>query len=141
MKLTIMNKIAIDTNILIYLIDNNDNDKHQIAKQLVVENPTVSVQVISEFLNVTKRLIKAPKLTIIDKCTEWLAFTTIQTVDLVTLKKASSIIKKYDFQIFDAIIVAAALVAKCHILYTEDMQHNLLVNKQLRILNPFISFL
>ncbi len=141
MKLTTMNKIAIDTNILIYLIDNTDTDKHQIAKLLVVENPTVSVQVISEFLNVTKRLIKAPKLTIINKCTEWLAFTTIQTVDLVTLKKASSLIKKYNFQIFDAIIVAAALEAKCHILYTEDMQHNLLVNKQLRILNPFVSFL
>ncbi|MGB3590011.1 MAG: hypothetical protein WBA23_25925 [Tunicatimonas sp.] len=38
---------------------------------------------------------------------------------------------------FDSIIVAEALEADCTALYSEDMQHNLLVEKQLRILDPF----
>ncbi len=134
----IMNKIAIDTNILIYLLDNSDSHKHQTAKEIVVNNPIVSVQVVSEFLNVTKRLIKAPKLEIFNKCKEWLDFTTLQSINKNTLNLASSFIEKYDFQIFDAIIVAATFEADCQILYTEDMHHQLLVEEQLKIINPFL---
>lgn len=47
--------------------------------------------------------------------------------------------KEYDFQFFDAIIVAGALAANCTIIYSEDMHHNLLVEERLRILNPFID--
>ncbi len=49
-----------------------------------------------------------------------------------------SLIKKYDLQLFDAMIVSAALEAGCEILYTEDMHHQLLVEAKLRIINPFI---
>ncbi len=49
-----------------------------------------------------------------------------------------NLIKKYDFQLFDAIVVASALEAGCEVLYTEDMHHQLLVNEQLKIINPFL---
>ncbi len=48
-----------------------------------------------------------------------------------------TLIERYDFQFFDAIIVAGALQSNCTVLYSEDMHHELLVEKQLRILNPF----
>jgi predicted nucleic acid-binding protein len=34
-------------------------------------------------------------------------------------------------------IVAAALIAGCETLYSEDMQDGLRIDRQLRILNPF----
>jgi len=46
--------------------------------------------------------------------------------------------ERYNFQLFDAIIIAAALESDCKIFYTEDMHHNLLVDDQLKIINPFI---
>jgi len=48
------------------------------------------------------------------------------------------LVKKYDFQIFDAFIVTLALEADCDILYSEDMQHKLVVEQKLTIINPFI---
>jgi predicted nucleic acid-binding protein len=64
--------------------------------------------------------------------------TEITPVQVSTLKHAQKLIDRYDFQIFDAIIVASALEAGCEVLYSEDFQHNLLVENQLRILNPFV---
>jgi predicted nucleic acid-binding protein len=51
---------------------------------------------------------------------------------------AEKIIVRYDLQLFDAVIVAAALQANCTILYTEDMHHGLVINETLTILNPFL---
>ena len=53
------------------------------------------------------------------------------------IKRSFDLVKRYDFQMFDALIVASALEANCTVLYSEDMHHDLLVEKQLRILNPF----
>ena len=44
---------------------------------------------------------------------------------------------RYKFSVYDAMIVAAALEANCTTLYSEDMQDGLLVEDQIRIVNPF----
>jgi len=59
-------------------------------------------------------------------------------VNFGTLQKAKDLMTKYDFQIFDSLIVASALEADCNILYSEDMQNGLIVEKQLEIVNPFV---
>jgi predicted nucleic acid-binding protein len=61
----------------------------------------------------------------------------IQPVTVETLLLAQELIRRYKFQLMDSLIVASNLEAGCEILYTEDMHHDLLVNGQLRILNPF----
>jgi predicted nucleic acid-binding protein len=48
------------------------------------------------------------------------------------------LISKYDFQLFDGIIVAAALEANCDVLYSEDMQDGMVIENTLKIINPFI---
>ena len=45
--------------------------------------------------------------------------------------------ERYGFSIYDSFIVAAALAAKCDTLWSEDMQHGMLVDSRLRIANPF----
>ena len=131
-------KIASDTNILIYLYDGENEDKRNISELLIVDKPIISSQVISEFLNVTKRLLKLPKIEILQKANTLFSKCEIVCVSQKTLEDGLFLIKKYDFQLFDSLIVASALQAKCTVLYSEDLHHNLLVENQLRIINPFI---
>jgi predicted nucleic acid-binding protein len=133
-----MSKIAIDTNILIYLYDESDETKRSISESLILDIPVIGSQVISEFLNVTKRLLKLPKHELMEKAAKLFSGCEIHPMNQITIIKAKELIVKYDFQLFDSLIVASALQANCTILYSEDLQHNLLVEKRLRIVNPFI---
>lgn len=48
------------------------------------------------------------------------------------------IFNRYNLQPFDSKIVASALHTSCSTLYSEDMQHGLIIEKRLTIINPFI---
>jgi predicted nucleic acid-binding protein len=133
-----MSKIALDSNILIYNHSLDCEDKRIIARSFFNDAPVVSSQVISEYLNVMRRNFKMDKLELLELCSKWLEKCTIQPVMFPTIKLAYYLIDVYDFQMFDSIIVAAALEADCEILYSEDMQHNLMVENTLKIVNPFI---
>jgi predicted nucleic acid-binding protein len=45
--------------------------------------------------------------------------------------------EKYQLTVYDAMIVSAALIAGCTTLGSEDMHDGLLVEDQLRVVNPF----
>jgi predicted nucleic acid-binding protein len=45
--------------------------------------------------------------------------------------------EKYSLQPYDSKIIASALLAGCDILYSEDMQHGLIVENRLTSLIPF----
>jgi predicted nucleic acid-binding protein len=132
-----MNKIALDTNILVYSFDPL-SFKSKIADDLIAEQPIVSAQVVSEFLNVSKRLLKIPKLEILKKCNLILVECIIVPTTQTVLNHAEKLIAKYDLQLFDAIVVASALEANCTTLYSEDMHHSLVIEGTLSIINPFL---
>ena len=102
------------------------------------ENPIISTQVISEYLNVMGKIFKTEKNELMQLCSSWLGKCTVQPVVLSTIKLAQYLIRKYDFQIFDGIIIASALEANCDILYSEDMHNGLIIENSLKIVNPFI---
>jgi len=133
-----MNSFAVDTNIFLYLRNSDSPEKQKKANNLIDLLPIVSSQVVSEYLNVSKRLLKLPKEQILDICLNDLDGCNIHSVTISTLRLARKLISMYDFQLFDSIIVASALEANCDILYSEDFQHNQLIENQLRIINPFI---
>jgi predicted nucleic acid-binding protein len=131
-------RFALDTNILIYL-EGNDAIKRNISENLLSYAPVIPSQVATEFLNVTRRLRNISKLQALTEAAELFSDCQIAPMQSSTINLAIKLIKKYDFQLFDSLIVALALEADCEILYTEDMQHNLLVDKKLRIINPFVA--
>jgi len=133
-----MSKIALDSNVLIYNHSLDCEDKRAIARDFFNENPVVSSQVISEYLNVMNRNFKMQKQELIQICSLWLEKCSVQPVILSTIKLAQSLVSKYDFQIFDGIIAAAALEADCDILYSEDMQDGQVIENKLKIKNPFV---
>jgi predicted nucleic acid-binding protein len=132
-----MNKVALDTNILVYSFDPL-NFKSKIADNLIAEQPIIPVQVVSEFLNVSKRLLSISKLDILKKCNLVLRECIIVPTTQIVLNHAEKLITRYDLQLFDAIIVASGLEADCTILYTEDMHHGLIIEGTHSIINPFI---
>jgi predicted nucleic acid-binding protein len=132
------NNIALDTNVLIYIHDSSSPIKKTIAEDLLADNPFISSQVISEYLNTTRRLLQLSKDELLTQTSNLLAGCTIIPVLPSTLLYASELVKKYHFQLFDAVIVAAAKESNCAVLYSEDMQHGLVVDKNLTIINPFL---
>lgn len=131
-------RVALDTNILIYCHDNQDVRKSGLALDLLDLSPVVPSQVATEYLNVISRLFKLSKQEALDVCLCNLDGCEIQPMGFSTLRLAKELVGHYDFQLFDSIVVALAVEAGCQILYSEDMQHGLVVQKQLSIVNPFI---
>ena len=131
------NIVALDTNILIYLHDSSSPTKRTIAKDLPAENPAIPLQVISEYLNTTRRLLQLSKDELLINAANLLAGCNIIPVLPDTLIFAATLVKSYNFQLFDAVIVAAAIKGNCSLLYSEDMQHGLIVEKSLTIVNHF----
>jgi predicted nucleic acid-binding protein len=131
-------KIAIDTNIRVYCHSNDEIDKQKMATSLFSFYPVISTQVLSEYINVVRRKLGLSKDKIMDVCLQNIELCTLQPVTIDTLKYARYLLNQYDFQLFDSIVVASALEAKCSILYSEDFHHGLVVENQLEIINPFI---
>ncbi|ACT96042.1 PIN domain-containing protein [Dyadobacter fermentans] len=141
MKQTITtDKIAVDTNILVYLHEDTATYKSEISQKIVRGVPILSSQVISEYINVLHRLLRAPKTDLINHCLIVTECCTVIGMDHQTVLKARELVIRYDFQVFDSIIVASALQVGCNILYSEDFQHCMVVENQLTIINPYLDF-
>jgi predicted nucleic acid-binding protein len=119
-------------------LEGNDIHKRHIAEELLLGNPVISSQVISEFINVIRRLRNVSKYQLMIETAGLFRYCPIVPVSYSILQRAAQFITRYDFQIFDSVIVASAVVSGCKILYSEDMHHNLIVEGQLTICNPFL---
>ena len=137
-----MNKVFIDTNILIYAYVNTNEFKHLKSREILYkenfdEDMILSTQILSEFSSV---LIKH-KITI-DKIESFFyeIINSILAVNIstITIESAYNIKKRYKFSWWDSVIVATALEYDCNLIITEDLQHNQLIEGQLRVINPFI---
>ncbi|WP_300340275.1 PIN domain-containing protein [Accumulibacter sp.] len=126
----------IDTNVLLYLLS-GDAGKADRAEQLIQAGGTISVQVLNEFASVASRKLKMS----IAEIREILE-TIREVLEIPPLTEEShalglGIAEQYLLSIYDAMIASAALLAGCSVLWSEDMQHGLVVNRSLVIKNPF----
>jgi len=137
MKLMITSKTFIDSNILVYLFD-YDERKRLIAEELVISRPNISAQIFVEVVNVCKKKFHFTKSNMLVLWNNLLRDCSLIPTDKQSFQKAIQLVNRYDFQLFDALIVADALKANCTILYSEDMQHKMLVENKLTIINPFL---
>lgn len=131
-------KVFLDTNILLYAFSTQDEKKHIIARSLVLSDAVISVQVINE---VTVNLLKKFSFNE-DQVQRFLqsSYGRYQIAELTyeVFLKASTLRKNYLLSYYDSVIVATALLSGCNILYSEDMHHELTLEKQLKVINPFI---
>ncbi len=130
-------KLFFDTNVLIYAVV-NDTDRTPSALSWLSRGGSISVQVLNEFTHTARRKLNRSWNEVVGAldalrtiCGECMPITE------QTHHVAIDLSRRHGFQLYDALIVASALEAKCTLLVTEDMQHGQLIEKQLTIHNPF----
>lgn len=124
-----------DTNILLYLFE--EDPRAGRSERLLAKGGVVSVQVLNEFVDVCRRKHRQPLARIIGALSGVRALCEVLPVTLTTHDSAVQLADRYGFRIYDALIAASALEAGCSMLYTEDLQHGQIIEKHLRIVNPF----
>jgi predicted nucleic acid-binding protein len=129
----------LDSNIWIYALNQGqDAEKHRISNILATQTELyLSTQVINE---VCVNLIKKAKFQenqIQNLIQGFYQIHQIVEIDLNILLKASTLRTKYLFSFWDSLIVASAMSVNANQLYSEDMQHSLMV-EELQIINPFL---
>ena len=131
-------KIFIDTNILLYAYSTERN-KQEIAQNIINTNNNIyiSKQVINETINILIKKFKLNIKDIINVVKELEKEFIILDFDIQTQLNALKLKQNYNLQFYDALIVSTALENSCTILYSEDMQDKLVIEKKLKIINPF----
>jgi predicted nucleic acid-binding protein len=130
-------EVFFDTNVLLYLLS-PEAAKADRAEALVGRGGVISVQVLNEFASVATRKLSVslPEIREI--------LSTVRTLcDVVPLSTEThdlslDLAERYRLSIFDAVIIAAAILAECRTLYSEDMQHGQKI-EGLTIRNPFVG--
>jgi predicted nucleic acid-binding protein len=125
-----------DTNVILYAF-RRDDTRGQIAETLLGAGGALSVQVLNEFVAVTRRKFDKSweevrhALDILRVfCPDPVALT------LETHERAVDIAERYGYSIFDSLVIAAALSAGARTLYSEDMRDGQTI-EGLTIRNPF----
>jgi predicted nucleic acid-binding protein len=127
-----------DSNTLIYFAS-TEARKAAISKAILNEGLTISVQVLNEMTNVLRR-----KWGWEWDATESFLYlvqdqVTVVPLTIETHERRLDICKRYRIGIYDGLIVAAALLADCDTLYSEDLHDGLLVEGRLQVVNPFLA--
>jgi predicted nucleic acid-binding protein len=130
-------KSTIDSNILVYAFSSANDPRKEIAKQILSKCYIISLQAINETAYV---LYKKFDLTP-DQLESIVQFMKKQFLitDLTTgiLDKTLKLLKKNNFNFWDNMMIASALQNRRTLLYSEDMNHNQIVENKLKIINPF----
>ncbi|MEQ8964362.1 MAG: PIN domain-containing protein [Azospirillaceae bacterium] len=124
-----------DTNVVLYLLD--DGPKADTAERLLGSGGTISVQVLNEALVncIRKARMSWDEAAAFLDGIRSICHVVEKTTEVHDIGRALG--ARYGFSVYDAMIVSAALVSDCGTLYSEDMQDGLLVERTLRIANPF----
>ncbi len=129
-------KPFLDTNILIYAFASND-PRSERAEGLLAAGGLISIQVLNEFVNVSRRKLRREWADIEDALS---VLRTILdppiplTIDLH--EAAISLARDHGFPFYDSLVIAAAIRAGCRVLYSEDMQDGQTVDG-VTVHNPF----
>lgn len=124
-----------DTNVLLYLLS-KDTAKADAAETLLVSGGVISTQVLNEFASVASRKLAMTIPEIREILSTIRAVCTVKPLDVENHELGLQMAERYGFSIYDGMIVAAAVLAECAILYTEDFQQGQVIER-LTIRNPF----
>jgi len=99
--------------------------------------PVVSTQVISEVCANLLKKAHMPEDTLAEVIASFYDAYVVVAIDQAVLLDASGLRKRHSFSYWDSLIVSAALASSCKVLYSEDMQHKLVINRRLTVLNHY----
>jgi len=136
----------IDTNIWVYAFLESERDARKQATALallrnlsVTSRIVVSAQVINEFHWTLARKYAIADPLIHDKVENGIArLAAIVPLDYATYREAFHLRSSCRLSFWDSLIVASALDHGCTTLYSEDLDHGIVIDNSLGVTNPFI---
>ena len=130
-----MAKPFIDSNVVLYLFS-SDTLKADRTESLLQSGGLISVQVLNEVASVCLRKLKMTWEDI-DAVLETLKSTCeVLPVTLASHEKAVGLAKRFQISLYDANIVATAILSGADTLFSEDMQNGMSM-ESVTVVNPF----
>lgn len=132
-----------DTNILVYMFDDDARDKKECARQLFETEASagralLSTQVLQEFyVCVTRKLAVPMDSESAEDVVRNLSALPVIRIDAEQILAAIGRSRRMNVSFWDSLIIEAALAGGATLLFSEDLQHGRDVDG-LRIENPFI---
>lgn len=127
-----------DTNVLIY-VASDDAAKADRAEALIAQGGTINVQVLNEAANVARRKMGMTWQETRDFLAGFRALLPVEPLTVETHEDGLMLAERYGLSLYDAMVAAAALRADCDVLWSEDMQHGLVIENRMRVANPFVT--
>jgi predicted nucleic acid-binding protein len=137
-----VSKVFIDTNILIYSIDERTPAKKRRAREVlsglgVSRLPVISTQIVHEFFVAATNKLK------VDRLSAKKLIHTFRTMEVVEnsfdlAEQAIDICILSQISFWDALIVAAAEKAKCEFIFSEDLNSGQSY-RGVKVWNPFVE--
>jgi len=134
-------KIFLDTNILVYALDNKNPRKRDIAREVLrklskSKSATLSTQILQEYFVVaTKKLGIEPLVA--KKLINLFQNFEIIVPDLTLINTAIDTLILNKLSFWDSMVIVAAAQANCSAILTEDLNNGQIING-VKIVNPFI---
>ncbi|MGI8760966.1 MAG: PIN domain-containing protein [Jatrophihabitantaceae bacterium] len=129
----------VDTNVAVYLLDDAEPAKQQIARELFdsdsVEHLVVSAQVLGEFYIATTRKLGHGEDVVRAAIAELSSFPVVPT-DLGLVRAGIDTAQRHQLSYWDALIIEAAAAANCDRILTEDLNAGEII-RGVRVVNPF----
>ncbi|MDA3810912.1 MAG: PIN domain-containing protein [Spirochaetaceae bacterium] len=135
-----MEKVFIDTNIIVYANDRRDREKQEkalqlISKLLVTDRGTISTQVLQEYASVALSKLHQEHEIILRQIKLLESFEVIrQSPDMI--RRALEIKHSYKIGFWDSCIISNAEFANCSIIYSEDLNGGQYYSG-IKIVDPF----
>lgn len=125
-----------DTNIVIYAL--TSSSKTEGATNVLRACQFLSVQVLNEYANVSMRKRQLSWSRISGDIEELKkAVGSVLAISDAANAEALRIAGRYRLSFYDALMLAVALAGGARTIYSEDMQHGLVIDGALRIVDPF----
>ena len=130
----------LDTNLLLYAFSQNTDDKQkkEVCQKLIwSKGAVISTQVLEEFIS---NALRKPKLGMgeeqIDLILQVAKELRVVSITRELIFEAVLLRRRYQLSHWDSTILAAALEAKCSVLYSEDFRDGQTIGG-VEVVNPF----
>ena len=133
-------RLTLDTNILVYAMDRDAGERHQVAIEIVdraINAECVLVlQALCEFYAAVTAKDKMPRREAEAQIHDWIELFPVASATSKSLTRALKAVREHNLSFWDATLWAVASEAGVTLLLSEDFQHDRVLDGT-RFCNPF----
>lgn len=134
-------RFSLDTNVLVYAVDKNAGDRHQVALDIVRRargrDCIITLQALSELFRTLTAKGKVAPAAAVEIVQGWRDAAPIFAADEACLLDAMEVVLNHTWSFWDAMMWATVKRAGCRVLISEDGQDGRVLGG-ITIVNPFV---